>query len=666
MFTRRLILLFALAGALVACVGPNIARQTPGADPSAPPEVRPGACHPDVHAWARRCSERGATVTATQCPTATLFVVQASGLRVELVRDPQRGFQRAGPWGVSPIGSFDDWGRVDARLRAAFDQVLSCARADGRLPATLTAPALTGVPVRRDMVRPPTFAERTPWLLVLALIAYAGTVRRPGRVRRVDLAVTAGLFALTWLARTFSVEGAFFHQNGQGPLWIAHLALLQYHPYGPGYLELFGHALHLGSLSPERAVFGAQNLLGSLVPAGAWVFARRVGAGRPIALELALGVAFDPLLGRLARSESYYGAIVSLAFLAAALLARPAVRAPWRSREFVLACVAAGLVLAQALRVHPVGWVACGVVPLVSLVGRGALSRRLRSTLAGFVLVGVTAALAAWPAMRVVLASDLGAQWVPRSVRVLASGAMRDAWPVFVLAPALVAATRVPKRFLVHALVGAGVAFVAGLANVVATTGSRPWVLSAYHWLYAPVLVATGAAMLRAIPRTRSQAMIVAAAVLGVAVVSASSRRVAMTRLPTDAIELRHAVAWRDRLPQGARVVSLERAGKHMLVLPIYPGVGANRVTAVPWTLPEAPPALDAVGSNAFYYRSSVCSTEAAVRACEAIERTYTLEPVSTWELPAIQSMAHLTYATAPIRTGLYRVRGRRERTQEP
>lgn len=647
--------------ALVACVGPNVARQTPGPDPSAPPEVRPGACHPDVYSWARRCSDRGATVTATQCPTATLFVVQASGLRVELVRDPQRGFQRAGPWGVSPIGSFDDWGRVDARLRAAFEQVVTCARADNRLPATLTAPALTGVPVRRDMVRPPTFAERSPWLLALALLVYAGTLRRPGRVRRVDLAVAAGLFALTWLVRSFTVEGAFFHQNGQGPLWIAHLALLQYHPYGPGYLELFGQALHLGSLSPERAVFGVQSLLAALVPACAWVIARRVGASRPLALALAVGVALDPLLGRLARSESYYGVIIALGFLAAALLARPALRAPWRSRGFVLACVAAGLVLAQALRVHPVGWVACGVVPLVLMVGRGALSRRLKSTAVGFALVGVTAAFAAWPAMRVVLASDLGAQWVPRSFRVLASGAMRDAWPVFVLAPALVAATRIPKRFVVHALVGAGVALVAGLANVVATTGSRPWVLSAYHWLYAPVLVAAGAAMLRAIPRTRSQAMVVAGIVLCVAVASMSSRRASMTRLPTDALELRHAVAWRDRLPRGARVVSLERAGKHMLVLPIYAGVGGNRVTAVPWMLPEAPPALDAVGSNAFYYRSSVCSTEAGVRACEAIERTYTLEPVSVWELPAIQSMAHLTYATAPIRTGLYRVRGRRE-----
>ncbi len=83
----------ALAFALVGCAGPNVARE--GADPTTPPAPRPGACHPDVVAWTERCSDRGASVTASACPTANLFVVTANGLRVELARDPQRGFQRA-------------------------------------------------------------------------------------------------------------------------------------------------------------------------------------------------------------------------------------------------------------------------------------------------------------------------------------------------------------------------------------------------------------------------------------------------------------------------------------------------------------------------------------------------------------------------------------------
>ena len=73
----------------------------------------------------------------------------------------------------------------------------------------------------------------------------------------------------------------------------------------------------------------------------------------------------------------------------------------------------------------------------------------------------------------------------------------------------------------------------------------------------------------------------------------------------------------------------------------------------------SVPDDLKAAFNAAFEGRNKSAVIAGLMR--EAIERAYTLEPVSVWELPAIQSMAHLTYATAPIRTGLYRVRGRRE-----
>jgi hypothetical protein len=70
-------------------------------------------------------------------------------------------------------------------------------------------------------------------------------------------------------------------------------------------------------------------------------------------------------------------------------------------------------------------------------------------------------------------------------------------------------------------------------------------------------------------------------------------------------------------------------------------------------TAPTAPP-------EAYYYRSSLCSTPEGRGPCERLEARYVLRPVDTASFPAIPSMNDLLYDASVVHVGLYRIEGRK------
>ena len=96
-------------------------------------------CPDTVVAWARTCAQtEGVTVSPSVCPVGgVVLVAQSRGgrpLRVEVSRDPHRGFVHAGALGLSPVGEFPDWESAPATTRSAFDAVVRCAHRNPSLP----------------------------------------------------------------------------------------------------------------------------------------------------------------------------------------------------------------------------------------------------------------------------------------------------------------------------------------------------------------------------------------------------------------------------------------------------------------------------------------------------------------------------------------------------
>lgn len=422
-----------------------------------------------------------------------------------------------------------------------------------------------------------------PIRAVIGLGALVGT-QRPRA-----LFVAAFVTTATWLLHRAQFTPGYFHPNGQGPFWTGfdeHAAA-----YGPGYREMFG------ALGSERAIFTACSILVATMPIVAFALVRALGGHRRTALVLALAVAFDPVLARVGQSQSYYamGALLLIAAWALATGSR-------------VSAVAAGLVAAQAARVHPILWAGALLIAFVPRLGR----RRGHPWL----YLVVLALGSAWAAVAV-LSGPVGRHWFAR------------AWWVIVPALALVVAAAWflrPKRTRLALLL-----FVP-LVDLVHSDGlafEHAW------WLLflGPLL-----AMLA---QRRRAATLVAAAVLLFGI----GERF-LLRSPTSALEAERALSWREKLAEHTPLTFVERSNNMIVMLPLDLG-RTNRLRQ-----DDRPPAL--VG---YWYRSSLCDTAPAAPLCEAIEKSHRLEPVFEEILPAITSRSDHAYLHPTVRIGLYKVR---------
>jgi hypothetical protein len=615
-------------------------------------------CPAAITAWADGCAE--VEVRALACPSGRA-VFAVGTLRVEVARDLARAFAAAGELGASPIGEFPDWSAAPAADRAAFEALLGCLRArPGELVEALD-PDPAPATLRAGRASEPGDAAGPPLpplplrLLAGLAIALALLSRRfgaAGLLRRA--APPLGLALLTFAARRLLVPERFFHQNGHGATWVEY-ALGRATPYGPGFEELLGLARL--AADADGAVFLLVGALSALVPAAVFATARGVGARAELAWAAALCVALAPLPARLSGSESYFAVGLALNALAAAVLvlgAPPGASAVERS----LAAAAAGLIVAQAARVHPLLWLSAALLPGVLLVVRGARSERAAAAALATAIVALVVALAAGPAMLRVLSGPLGAAWLGPARA--ADDRVPPGWILAALAGAFAALfVRGPRRPIAHAFA------LAALSAVVAWRGnllgpSPPWTHEAYGWLFAPVVLAALVGLVPAAddeagaggPAVRWQRGAAAVLLVLGAVGLAFGRERAFT-LPTDAREAALVRSWRAHLPAGAAVAHVERAERQILALPL------RGFFDVPLVCGEPAPDLMALGHDVFVYRASLCASERGRACCAALEAGYLLEPFAAARLPAIESMGGLGYDTDPVEVGLFRVRGR-------
>lgn len=605
--------------------------------------AQPQGCAPELLRWATRCTtSRGVSVQVSACPSDELAVLSARvgdapALRIELTHRT-RGFRVVGAHSLSPIGEFPDWLQSPPALRDAFDRVALCAQ-------TPPPQRMRGSPLPSLSLSPHTPpSQRAPWLIALAMIVTITLSRN--EIRRINprfAALFAASVTATLILRAALHPAAYFHQNGQGPLWIEHLFSGGHHPYGPGFSELFALLAQRTPGSPEASVFAAQSLLAAMQPACAWWIARALGATPWVAGALSVSVALDPSLGRTARSEAYFATGISLSLLAAVAVTRA--RGRWWPH------LVAGLLLSQAIRVHPALWVPMSLVPLCALLSDGHPRERALNLARALAVIGATVALSSASAVLGVLHSDLAAQWMSAQNR---GGAVPQGLSLGGGALAAVLAVRRETRGAVIPVALATLALVAfQLTDNYSRSGSPAWIVAAYTRCFLPPLLASIAALCAALPVTPRAQPLLGASLAAVLLIASNRHRAALTTLPTDALELQRAWSWRRQLPPRARVFFVARAERFVLGLPLH---GANGPRAVSLNITDPPPDLRAFGPGTWYYRASTCSTPQGAAWCEAFERAQHMRAVFTAEIPAVTSMRHLTYASPRVRVGLYRV----------
>ena len=599
---------------------------------AAPAPAAP-ACEPGIAAWVERCqASAGLPLEILTCDRGVLVVRSPEArLEVELRAKSERSFRAAGEIGLSPVGQFPDWSQESAPRRQALDALVTCASRDADLPLGSATHAAS-----------PSRAARPPWLLLAAIAALAIVARKPPR--EAMLALLLG--ALTGVMRWLMVGGSYFHQNGQGPAWVGYARADDpgLSSYGPGFPELFGLAARSFGERPELGVRLVQSVLAAACVPAAWCVARRLGAAPWLAAATALIGALDPLLARLSGSESYFGVALSLGMCATAACACAAPRL--RDPRFWLPVLAAGLLLAQSVRVHPVAWPAALVTPLPLLFGPGSFRRRATLATAGALAVAVVVAVISGPQVAAVLRGTLGQKWLPGTGIRWELFDHTGARLLFVLVIALGLALRSWRGW---ALIVAGLCslFLARATDLL--SDPNPALTAAHQALFWPAAVTLIAVVATRLRRLR-QAQRLAAAVMVVAALAASASRQALALPCTDALEASFVDEWKRTLPAGARVAYLERAGSQISVLPLP---AAQRAALTPL---DANLALGALPPPALYFRSSLCSTPAGAPTCEALERGARLELLSERSLPSRPSMRWHGYLTNEVRVALYRV----------
>jgi hypothetical protein len=480
--------------------------------------------------------------------------------------------------------------------------------------------------------------------IALAALAIAIRRRRPTR-RAVALAVGPPLLVavFAFVVRALVSDPAFVHQNGQGPLWVSH-ALCVTPVYGPGYFEVFGLWVDLVGGEPSAAVFGIQALLASLSAGAIWLIARGAFIHPLLSSALCLAVALEPALARLGQSESYFGVIASLLVIAAGIVSMGARRRRPTDAVFILSVLSAGLLVAQAARVHPVAWVPSAMLPLVVAVGPGRVRSRLVLAVATAAGIGIVAAIVSAGVIFSVASGGVGDQWLPDVMSRVPESRIKWGLTVGIVGGALIAlAARRRRPGFVR-----GCAFFTVLAAAFGTHligAVGPIIVTAYLLLFLPAFVAALGTGIGGGLRTRRHVVGASAALLAAALVSGAVRADALLEVPTDAREQAFLLREREALPDGATVAFLGSVGpRRRLHVPFYGECGDGGVTAVQLASDTTERDLTLLARPVFWYRSSLCSTEDGRAFCDAMEARYRFRPMATTDLVAIPSMEGLGY----------------------
>ena len=610
-------------------------------------------CPDDFRRWVTDCAARSDVMLAgSRCADGVAVVgASADGASVEIELStvgPRASFVRVGNVGLSPIGDFDDWSRVSPGMRRGLDAVRACVAAQ--------APDLSGVGAPRRLGAELSGATWRTFLALAALVAWLALALASARRAHLDAAIAVTLSIGVAVARRFVVDAAFFHQNGHGAEWVEQ-ALCGATGYGPGYASVFQATARAAGRAAERGVFATQEMLAAIAVAAIYVIARRLAAPRPVAVALTLAVGIDPLLARLARSESYFALSLWLLTMALAALALRGRRT--RAPRFWLAVALAAVLLSIAVTVHPVAWVPVACAPAVLVLGKGRRSERWIATFGALVVVVVVGcALSLGPVLDVMYGS-LGRQWggqAPRGASALALVACLSVpW----------ACSLAPRRLAVWLAPCGVMAATIAADRMTNLFGPESTMVPADAWrllFRVTALVAATAIVVRLTSRARRpfvHAPVIAAiaiAVLGI--VHAAWTFENATTLPTDALETQRLATELQSLPANARLHYLEGSDRMHQRLPLYPACGVTRIRVVGESLRHPPRPIMA---GDYWLRAATCSTADGRPYCDEIERHLVLRAIDVAHLPARPSLPYLPYDADDVVSGLYHVEALRD-----
>lgn len=471
---------------------------------------------------------------------------------------------------------------------------------------------LAGVP----LLRPDIGAAWTmPAAVVLLLLALRGRHFRPSTSLLPALVVAATALMLRLALGPWGP----LHVNGHGPRFVAGAARepADIAAYGPGYREIFAPIAALVPSSPDWAIFACNALFSALLAPLALTIGRMTGVAAGAAFLAALLLAIDPIAIRMGATEAYFAPIAFLCTAASAtmLLALREMEAGGRWRADVLLLVA-GLLLAQAARIHPCAWVLMATAPFVILAGdAGSWRRRVLVFVAAAALSGGVLLFTSASALLDVLGSI-------RTGTVFRPGPPSLSPLIWIALLAAAYALFAPRPWLA---LPAGVAVAAMIMTRHAFDASWIWEQSYFRLYLTLPLIAAIAWVVPALPHQRWLALAVAPLLalgwirFGLPIISART---------TEQLEYRWVREQLERLPPECRVVHLAAAGKRVLMLPTY--VGQSRAAvAMDLRRPETIEAALSPAACLYYVHSSLCSTADGRPDCEAIERRLTLVPIA-------------------------------------
>jgi hypothetical protein len=471
--------------------------------------------------------------------------------------------------------------------------------------------------------------QPAPWWLLAAVCTLAACGRSV-RLLRDDAALALAALAL----RVALGAWAPFHVNGQGPLWIdGALHPEQLRAYGPGWHELYGPLARL--VAPDRAVFAGNVLLAALLSPLAAAVARRVGLSRGRALVAGALVAADPVLVRIAATESYFTALAALSTAAMwSLLAAPSLVTP---RLRVLARVGGALAAVACARIHPLGWIAVATVPLVVGAGNGAREALRAGAWMGVALVATSGCVLADVYASISHgATALPTWWTP-------------AWMAFPVTAALALhprARRLAPSIALAALFGGAIAATFAQSDV--------WRQAALRVVALPALLGLVALAPDLAVRDPRRATALS---LALALVALVAGRATLLRRTTDEREYAWARRWMRTVPPACRVTWVAFAGARRTVfLPTWEHAGASVALDARGPL-NARALLEPLGCT-WYVRTTACDARDGAPACEAVERGLSLERVAGTTFPAEPSHRWLPYRGATASAAVFRVRG--------
>ena len=504
--------------------------------------------------------------------------------------------------------------------------------------ADLTA-RLAGVPVLRTDVGVLWIAPASAGLLFVALRG-----RRSGPVTGRWPALAVAALALG-LRLALGAWGPL-HVNGHGARFVAGAARdpADIAAHGPGYGEIFAPVAALAPSNPDWAIFACNALLSALVVPLAFAIGRATGLGTRAALVAALLLAIDPVAIRIGATEAYLSAIAFLCTAggAAMLVALHEIDAGDRQRAAAL-LVVAGLLLAEAARIHPCAWVVMATVPFVVLAGdAGSWRRRIFVTFVAAAISGGVLAFTSATALLDVLGNiRTGTVFRPPvpSLRPL----------LWIALAAGVYALFAPRRRLA---VPAGISVAAMLLTRHAFDASSIWEQSYFRlylvWPVVAVLACVPSAWFR-----RRWLAVPAVAVLVLAWVR-FGWPVVVGR-STEHLEYRWVREQLRRLAPECRVVHLAFAGNRVLLLPTY--VDPSRpAVAMDARRPETVAAALAPAACLYYVHSSLCSTAVGRPACDALEGRLTLVPIARASFAAAREFETFGHDRDPVETWIARV----------